>query len=90
LLTTTRLVLRFLRYCTPSSCPSIRPKVDDIRKLGAFHFVAMNGDCAKKLAFELDFIDITRDVAEGFPLEYIRWVQPYFILMPYTNIALML
>jgi hypothetical protein len=36
--------------------------------MGAPRCVVVNGDCAKELAFELDFIVNTRDVAEGFPL----------------------
>jgi len=45
-------------------------KVDDIKKLGADHVVVASGeDFAKPLAFELDLIVSTRDVAEGFPLQ---------------------
>jgi hypothetical protein len=53
--------------------------------------VIVNGDFAKELAFELDFIVNTRNVTEGFPLmEYMRWVHPYFMLMLCTHGMLML
>jgi hypothetical protein len=51
----------------------------------------VNGDLANELAFELDFIVSTHDVAGGFLLmEYTRWVLPHFILMICTNGMLML
>jgi hypothetical protein len=60
-------------------------------ELGAPHFVVVNGDFAKELAFELDFIFSIREMAEGFPLmEYMRWDLPYFILLLCTNGMLML
>jgi hypothetical protein len=59
--------------------------------MGAPRFVVVNGDFAKELAFELDFIVSTRDMAEGFPsMEYMRWVLLYFIRALYTNGMLML
>jgi alcohol dehydrogenase (NADP+) len=50
-------------------------KAEDIKKLGAHHVVVTDdkGEFAKDLAFELDLIVSTRDVAHGFPLtEYMR------------------
>jgi hypothetical protein len=59
--------------------------------MGATHFVVMNGDFAKELAFEVELIVSTRDMAEGFSLmEYMRWVLLYFIRALYTNGILML
>jgi hypothetical protein len=59
-------------------------------ELGATHFVVVNRDFAKELAFGLDFTVNTRDMAEGFSLmEYMRWVLPHFILMLCTNSILM-
>jgi alcohol dehydrogenase (NADP+) len=52
-------------------------KVEDIKKLGAHHVVVADnkGEFAKPLAFELDLIISTRDVAEDYPIEdYMRLV----------------
>jgi hypothetical protein len=60
---------------TPRSTPSSRSEyqVQDIKKLNALHFVVMSENFAKELAFDIDLIVNTRDVAEGFPLmEYMR------------------
>jgi hypothetical protein len=72
--------VQFERY-TPLSRPSIWPRAEKIKTLGVLHVVVKNGDFAKKLASELDLILNARDVAEGLPLEHIRWVQPSFILV---------